>query len=697
MSSKSHLSFIFIFTLSCCFVIGAAAQGHWTAREVMDSLMKVLPKQKDDSEKVKNLIWLTGLKMGEAQSTGNWDEAIKWGLKTLNLSKKLSYQFVIGRSNIYLGQCWTEKGDYAEAAKYFYAALKLSLGNGNKILTVASSNNLARCYLQMGNYNEALKNFLFGYQTLQILKNDGPVDQQQLAIQIAQVYAKMRNWEQALNWYQKGLPDNAELFYPGEIYLRMASIQMEMNKYDDALRNYQEGVKVFPGRFKLKQEMETKGIPGMWYQQLGEAYYRIGTLTTDSERTVAFRQAIIYLNKSLPFLEQGAGGKAALMSAYDLLKQACEAVNDYQNALTYTKLHSAMNDSVYNKENYLKIADLKVQYETAKATTAMKAEQEREKLKQDALRVTMLADQKVQHEKELNEEKLKEQRSVTEQKMNYEKSIAAEKSRQDKINAQRQRTNNLLLMGLILVVVTCIFVVLFLRQRQLRKRAMENAENVHKMAELELQSLRSQLNPHFMFNSLNSLQRLILMEDSDKSQSYLARFSKMLRMLLENADKPFISLQREIDFLHLYLGLEKLRIPDLQYAISTDPALNTEETLMPNMILQPYVENAIWHGLSHKEDNKQLQIRIYRENGTVNCEIEDNGVGRKKAEELKSLFRKEHKSKGMELLSKRFRLLNEKFGSEIHSQITDLKNNNQDTGVLVTVRIPIMLARLTQN
>ena len=118
---------------------------------------------------------------------------------------------------------------------------------------------------------------------------------------------------------------------------------------------------------------------------------------------------------------------------------------------------------------------------------------------------------------------------------------------------------------------------------------------------------------------------------------------------------------------------------------------------MPNMILQPYVENAIWHGLSHKEDDKQLQIRIYRENGTVHCEIEDNGVGRKKAEELKSLFRKQHQSKGMELLTKRFRLLNEEYGSNIQTEITDLKKNNVDSGVLVTVKVPVMLSHQMQN
>ena len=166
---------------------------------------------------------------------------------------------------------------------------------------------------------------------------------------------------------------------------------------------------------------------------------------------------------------------------------------------------------------------------------------------------------------------------------------------------------------------------------------------------------------------------------------------------MENADKPFVSLQKEIDFLQLYLGLEKLRIPDLQYSISTDPALNTEETLMPNMILQPYVENALWHGLSHKESNKELQIRIYRENGTVNCEIEDNGVGRKKAEELKSLFKKNYQSKGMELLTKRFRLLNEEYGSDIQAIITDLKKNNEDSGVLVTVKVPVMFSQKMQS
>ena len=215
-------------------------------------------------------------------------------------------------------------------------------------------------------------------------------------------------------------------------------------------------------------------------------------------------------------------------------------------------------------------------------------------------------------------------------------------------------------------------------------------DDVHakQKTELELQSLRAQLNPHFMFNSLNAIQELILKEENEKSQSYLARFAKLLRMLLENADKPFIPLQREIDFLQLYLSLENLRIPDLKFSIDVGKVVDTEQTMIPNMILQPYIENAIWHGLSHKENDRRLQIRINQSNGTTTYEIEDNGVGRKRSAELKSLYRKEHKSKGMELLSKRFKLLAKEYGSDIETSVRDVIDENTMKGTKVLINVP---------
>ncbi len=134
----------------------------------------------------------------------------------------------------------------------------------------------------------------------------------------------------------------------------------------------------------------------------------------------------------------------------------------------------------------------------------------------------------------------------------------------------------------------------------------------------------------------------------------------------------------------------------MKYSIDSDSKIMTEETFIPNMILQPFIENAIWHGLSHKKSDKELQVRISRQNGTVNYEIEDNGIGRKKSAELKSLFRQKHQSKGMELLSKRFKLLNEEYGSDIKTTITDVINNNEIAGTLVTIKVPVNLTKQFQ-
>ena len=365
---------------------------------------------------------------------------------------------------------------------------------------------------------------------------------------------------------------------------------------------------------------------------IAESYINLGELYIKMNQPVEAKK---YLENGLS-VSMEINKKDGIAAVYKGLAEIDSLQGNFKSAYENHKMYTRYRDSLINTENSEKIVKLQMQYDFDKKEAATKLEQ------------------------------------------------------QKAIGATKNRSNWIMMISAILII-SSLFIILFIRQRNLKRRAVEKATNAHKTAELELQSLRTQLNPHFMFNSLNSIQELILLEENEKSQSYLARFGKLLRMLLENAESPFISLRKEIDFLQLYLGLENLRIPDLQYSISTDPRLNTEETLIPNMILQPYIENAIWHGLSHKEKDKQLQIRIYRENGIVNYEIEDNGVGRKKAAELKSLFRQKHQSKGMELLSKRFKLLNEEYSSDINTTITDVIKNNEVAGTLVRINVPVKL------
>jgi LytS/YehU family sensor histidine kinase len=162
-------------------------------------------------------------------------------------------------------------------------------------------------------------------------------------------------------------------------------------------------------------------------------------------------------------------------------------------------------------------------------------------------------------------------------------------------------------------------------------------------------------------------------------------------MLLDNANQPFVSLKKEITLLENYLSLENLRIPDLKYSIEIDPMIDSNRISIPNMMLQPYIENAIWHGLSHKKGERNLGIRINKKGNNIVCEVEDNGVGRKMSAELKSLYRKEHRSKGMELLSKRFTLLSKEYGSDIQTGIEDLHDNGTATGTRVTITVPSSL------
>ena len=665
----------------------------------IDSLIALLPTQKDDSLKALNIVMrITPAKMDLAQHTGNWDDPIEWSHNGLNLSIKTNYRFGIGRSYWQLGRCWMFKANYPEAINYFSEGVKTSFKNNNKNLRLACYHFMTDCYMSLGKYDEALKISLSAIEIVNQMSLSGEQDNggslEHFSMKTGHAYASLHNYTEALNWYEKVLKKH-KIVSEDQILLSMASVQMEMKNYNEALKNYLRALQILtsPKRINEKPDTEFNGLLGGLYKEIGNLYYKIGTIKQDSTSIHLYKEAINYLEKSLLLLEKGAGGKEGLMSAYLLLKQACEATNDYQNALHYSNLYTSIKDSIFSKETYLKFADMQVKYETEKAAAVLKIEQEKEKVRN----AEILADQKLQGEKNLYDQKLAQQNELAEAKSTADKLMAEEKGRQEKIVAKKQQANNLLLTGLVIIIIISLFSILLFRQQQQKKRAIEKAEANQKMTALELQSLRAQLNPHFMFNSLNSIQALILKEENEKSQSYLSRFAKLLRILLENADNPFIPLTKEIDFLKLYLSLETLRVPDLQYSIFTDPAVNSEHILIPNMILQPYVENAIWHGLSYKDGDKQLQIRISKTDGLVKYEIEDNGVGRKKAEEMKSLFRKQTESKGMELLSKRFKLLSVVYNSKIQTSITDVIKENKLAGTLVTITMSEELYRQFQN
>ena len=230
------------------------------------------------------------------------------------------------------------------------------------------------------------------------------------------------------------------------------------------------------------------------------------------------------------------------------------------------------------------------------------------------------------------------------------------------------------------------FFILETRNKQKRKAEVEKVITEKKLTELEMQALKAQINPHFVFNCLNSIKGFIFDRDYKQADKYLDKFADLMRSTIDNSDASIISLQNEISYLDNYLQLEKLRFEDkFNYAIVVAGDIDKEQVFVPAMLLQPYVENAIRHGMRFLENKKgQIHINVKKENNFIVCEIDDNGIGREKAAELKSKMHVEYQSKGMNISRRRAELYN------IDQMVTDKKDENGiATGTTITVKIPV--------
>lgn len=204
---------------------------------------------------------------------------------------------------------------------------------------------------------------------------------------------------------------------------------------------------------------------------------------------------------------------------------------------------------------------------------------------------------------------------------------------------------------------------------------------------LALKSLRTQMNPHFIFNALNSVNNYIAKSDERSANRFLSEFSVLMRNVLENSEEDFIPLAKELELLKLYVKLEHSRFSDkFDYEIEVDDKIDIAAFQIPPMLLQPYIENAIWHGLRYKEEKGFLKIKVRQvTNDLLEICIEDNGIGRKKSAALKTTNQKKQKSKGMGNIQKRIQILNDMYKNRVDVSISDL--NNDRTGTRVSLKL----------
>jgi len=353
----------------------------------------------------------------------------------------------------------------------------------------------------------------------------------------------------------------------------------------------------------------------------------------------AVREALAAIKKSK--------GNVLLMENYETLSTIFYKLGNSDSAYIYLKKYMELKDSLLKKQYLFRLNNYKKEAEEERTTSQINI---------------------LNKNNQLKEQKLKQQAFI----------------------------KNGLIIGILLLSLLGVFVIrnLTLKRRNDKLCMQKNLEfqqleNEKKQAELEMQALRAQMNPHFIFNCLSSINRFILKNEGKTASNYLTRFSRLMRMVLMNSQKSLISLEDELQMLEIYLEMERLRFKDsFDYAITFLNVVDSDNIFVPPLLLQPFCENAIWHGLMNKEGKGRLDMELSIENNILNCIITDNGVGREKAEEMNSKTAEKEKSMGLKITTERLALLNKEKGIHTSYDIEDLKDENGNaTGTKVILRI----------
>ncbi len=241
-----------------------------------------------------------------------------------------------------------------------------------------------------------------------------------------------------------------------------------------------------------------------------------------------------------------------------------------------------------------------------------------------------------------------------------------------------------------LVLIAAFTTSFLLLMRYAKKRQQRRAQIGQLLIESRLTALRAQMNPHFIFNVINSIQHFILLNNKDKAYDYLARFSRLIRMVLDNSRDTSVTLENEINLLTLYTDLEKLRFEQpFEVSISVNTSESPHLINLPNMLIQPYIENAIIHGIAPMNSNGKITIDFFQNNELLNVTITDNGIGRKRSKEIRRSSA--HRSTGMLITEERMRVIGELVRGSISITVNDLVDETgAASGTRVEIKIPLV-------
>ncbi len=596
-------------------------------KQYIDSLLNAMRSQ-EDTTKVLTISKI----ISYYGNQGIFDSADIYSSQMLKLSEKIGYQKGICVAYNTYGIPQMVNGQYQKALEYFFKSLSIAEKNNLDRDAMVANRNIAAVFILQDELKLAIPLLRKILAQVTLLKDSVRIFP--VLTDIGFCYDGLGNKDSARYYYEAGiflcnLMGTRQLpeAVAGSYYQARARVFEKTSQYYMDNGRHKEALGLL-----LSMWEEVKGSPDVYTQiamlnSISQSYLKIGKM----DSVLFFSTIMINLKEARDFPD-------GLKDAYSFRADALYSTGRYKEAYEDKVQAAIFKDSVYSTGKAKAIHELQTKYETGK--------------KEDQI-------------KTLNREK-RSQRII------LGGAIAA----------------GLIILGLFLFAI---------RAKRLQKKLFQKekeaqqAELEKKMFELQQTALRAQMNPHFIFNCLNSVQRYVITNDVTGVNMYVSTFASLIRQTLENSGKPMISLKEELQYLETYIKIEQMRSGEgFDYEIKVDDNIDTDDIYIPNMIIQPFVENSIKHGLKGgREARSKLRLAVSQEKELVFI-VEDNGTGIKNNNDLHDIQENDHESMGSSITEKRIALYNNSHEEKIGLQVVDRSDGGiHETGTKIILRFPL--------
>lgn len=585
---------------------------------------------------------------------GEFNQAIENYKKALVIEGQIGNKETVPNILHNLGSAYMEMGDYDDALNYYKRALTLNQALNDKDGLASSYNNIGTLYDEQCNYPLALEYY---NKSLAISEKIGDsIGIANASNNIGIIYKNYENYDKAIEYYSKALGIHQARGNSGNVAKALNNLGNAYRRKGD----YISALKMYDSALKIARSINDKDHVSTCLNNLGDAYL---------ERE-NYSKALLSYEEAMN-INQEIEDKRGLCNSYLGIATVYTHQRNYEKALDFSLKSKAIADEL-NLLNFRRdVSELlsKIYKKTGNFELALSSH-EQFKLLSDSL---------------FNKENI-EKITQLEYEFMYKNRLESARNRELKLTnkvavthkdlEKSQRNYLLAIIGFLLLTILLGSIIFYMRFRNIKSKN----QNIV----IEQKLLRSQMTPHFIFNSLSVLQGMILNKEEKKSVSYLSKFSKLLRIILENSRDKTVSLAQELAAIENYLGLQNLESEAYTYSISVEDNVNVALFAVPPMLIQPFVENAIEHAFVAHNGNKIIDVHLAYLDQDLICTITDNGIGIDAQTEKKE---RNKTSLSTTITNERLKILSKDFKLKGTINIEDRRKNNKQ-GTIVTIVIP---------